>query len=126
MKTKKTFKLGCGALIMAICASAAAPALSQPGDVASAGAQTSASGVTTAKSARQANRALQKRIYAAIAQDREIDAGSISIKANGGAVAINGSVTDAAQIDKVTAIVQAVQGVTSVTTKLSVQRPLGQ
>ncbi|WP_236077258.1 BON domain-containing protein [Paraburkholderia domus] len=85
-----------------------------------------ASGATNAKAVRQANRALQKQIYAAFAKYQDIDAGSISVKAKNGAVTINGTVTDAALIEKITGIARGVAGVTSVTTKLSVQRPLGQ
>jgi hyperosmotically inducible periplasmic protein len=85
-----------------------------------------ASGPSSANSARQANRALQKQIYAAFAKHKEIDAGGISVKAKSGAVMINGSVTAPAQIAQVTDIARNVPGVTSVTNRLSVQRPLGQ
>jgi hyperosmotically inducible periplasmic protein len=121
MKIMNAFKLGIGALIAAACASGVTHAWSQ-----SSNAVATASGTTTAKDARQANRALQKQIYAAFAMHKEIDAGTINVKAKNGAVAIDGTVTDAAQIEKITEIARGVAGVMSVTTKLSVQRPLGQ
>ncbi|MFM0164225.1 BON domain-containing protein [Paraburkholderia sediminicola] len=102
-------------------------------DGASAGASTgtasaavTASGGMTAKAVRQANRALRRKVYAALAKHKEIDAGDIGITAKGGAVMISGTVPDASQINTVTEIVKGVAGVTSVTSKLSLQRPFGQ
>ena len=80
----------------------------------------------TAKSSRQANRALRKQIYAAIAKHKEISAGNISVIVKGDAVTLNGSVSDGMQINKVAEIVKAVPGVTSITNKLAVERPFGQ
>lgn len=93
---------------------------------ASAGATITASGGATAKTARQANRALRRKVYAALAKHKEIDAGDIGITAKGGAVMISGTVPDAAQVSTVTEVVKGVAGVTSVTSKLTVQRPFGQ
>jgi osmotically-inducible protein OsmY len=93
---------------------------------ASAGTAATASGGMTAKATRQANRALRRKVYAVLAKHQEIDAGNISIIAKGGAVMINGTVEEASQINTVAEIAKGVAGVTSVTNKLSVQRPLGQ
>nr|WP_175197105.1 BON domain-containing protein [Paraburkholderia caffeinitolerans] len=93
---------------------------------ASSGAALNASGGTTARTARQANRALKRKVYAALAKHKEIDAGDIGVTAKGGAVAISGTVSDASQINTVVEIVKGVAGVTSVTSKLTVQRPFGQ
>lgn len=126
MKMTTTCKLAISALIAAVCAGGVTPAWSQSSDTVSTASGAAASGATSARAARQANRALQKKIYAAFAKHQEIDAGSISVKAKNGAVTINGTVTDAAQIEKISGIAQGVAGVTSVTTKISVQRPFGQ
>jgi hyperosmotically inducible periplasmic protein len=126
MKKMTTCKLGVSALIAAFCAGGVTPAWSQSSDTVATASGAPVSGATNAKAARQANRALQKKIYAAFAKHQEIDAGSISVKAKDGVVTLNGTVTDAAQIDKITGIARGVAGVTSVTTKLSVQRPFGQ
>ncbi|MFX1675415.1 BON domain-containing protein [Paraburkholderia sp. A2WS-5] len=93
---------------------------------ASAVAPPSASAGATAKTTRQANRALKRKVYATLAKHKEIDAGNIGITAKGGAVTISGTVSDASQINTVVEIVKGVAGVTSVTSKLTVQRPFGQ
>ena len=93
---------------------------------ASTGAALTASGGMTAKAARQANRVLRRKVYAALAKHKEIDAGDIGIAAKGGAVTISGTVPDASQINTVTEVAKGVAGVTSVTSKLTVQRPFGQ
>jgi osmotically-inducible protein OsmY len=80
----------------------------------------------TAKATRQANRALRRKVYAALAKHKEIAAGDIGITAKGGTVMISGTVPEASQINTVTEVVKGVEGVTSVTSKLSVQRPFGQ
>ena len=74
---------------------------------------------------RKANRALRRQVYAAIGKHKEIDAGNIGITAKGGAVTLNGTVTDASQVNLVAEIAKGVPGVTSVTNKLTVQKPLG-
>ena len=80
----------------------------------------------TAKAARQANRALRRKVYAALAKHKEIDAGDIGITAKGGAVMISGTVPEASQINTVAEVAKGVAGVTSVTSKLTVQRPFDQ
>jgi osmotically-inducible protein OsmY len=84
-----------------------------------------ASGAATAKTTRQANRALRRKVYAAIVKHKEIDAGNISVVAMDGAVTLNGTVADAPQIDKVTEIAKGVTGVMSVTSRLTVRKPFG-
>lgn len=79
----------------------------------------------TSKDVRKANRALSRKVYAALAQHKEIDAGDISIVARDGALTLNGTVKEASQIEAVAAIAQAVPGVKAVTNRLSVRRPMG-
>ncbi|WP_321930468.1 BON domain-containing protein [Paraburkholderia guartelaensis] len=85
-----------------------------------------ASAVPTAREVRKANRALSRKVYAALAKHKEIDAGSISVVARSGAVTLNGTVTESSQIGTVAEIARGVPGVTSVTNRLSVQRPFGE
>lgn len=92
---------------------------------ASSGAAVAASGGTTTKDIRKANRTLRRTVYAAIGKHKEINAGDISVVAKSGAVTLDGTVVDAAQIDKVAEIARGVPGVTSVTNKLTVQKPFG-
>ncbi|CAM2162479.1 hyperosmotically inducible periplasmic protein [Paraburkholderia sacchari] len=111
---------------VALCALLAAASLS-----ASAQSETSAPSSTavvasgTAAPAIPGNTKLRRAVYAAIAKHKEIHGGSIGVTARNGAVTLNGTVTDAEQIEKVAEIARSVPGVTSVTNKLTVQKPLG-
>lgn len=80
----------------------------------------------TAREVRKANRALSRKVYAALAKHKEIDAGNISVVARNGAVTLNGTVTESTQLGMVADIAKGVPGVTSVTNRLSVQRPFGE
>ncbi|MBU9608154.1 BON domain-containing protein [Burkholderia multivorans] len=91
-----------------------------------AGAGGAASAGMSPKAVRQANRVLRRKVYAALARHKEIDAGSISVIAKGGAITLNGTVAEASQIETVEQVARDVAGVTSVTNRLAVQRPLGQ
>ncbi|MFM0658387.1 BON domain-containing protein [Paraburkholderia sediminicola] len=124
MKTMNGLRMALGVAI----AAASISAWSQDGASAgaSAGTAVTASGGMTAKAARQANRALRRKVYAALAKHKEIDAGNISITAKGGAVTISGTVPDASQINTVVEVAKGVEGVTSMTSKLTVQKPFGQ
>ncbi|MFM0377912.1 BON domain-containing protein [Paraburkholderia strydomiana] len=102
-------------------------AWSQASEMASApgGSASSASGSAAPVTGRKADRALRRKVYAAIVKHKEIRAGDISVIAKDGAVTLNGTVTDAAQISQVADIAKAVDGVTSVTNKLAVKKPFG-
>ncbi|SIT49564.1 Transport-associated protein [Paraburkholderia piptadeniae] len=104
-------------------------ATSQPSG-ASTTAQASAakpvSGNASGPTAKQANRALRKKIYAALAQHKEIDAGNISVTAKDGVVTLNGTVESAAQIEQVGSIAKGVSGVAAVKNQLTIQKPFGQ
>lgn len=108
---------------------ASGSAWSQPGQTASvpAGlpAASAAQNAAAPISARKADRALRRQVYAAIGKHKEISAGNISIVARGGAVTLSGTVTDASQVDEVAEIAKGVPRVTSVTNKLTVQKPFG-
>ncbi|MBP0595471.1 BON domain-containing protein [Paraburkholderia sp. LEh10] len=112
----------------ALIALASVHAWAQPPGEASAasnGTAVAASGGMTAKDIRKANRALRRTVYAAIVKHKEINAGDISVVAKSGAVTLDGTVVDASQIDKVAEIARGVPGVTSVTNRLTVQKPFG-
>jgi hyperosmotically inducible protein len=124
MKTMNGLRVALGIAI--VVASISAWAQDGASAAASAGTAVTASGGMTTKAVRQANRALRRKVYAALAKHKEIDAGDISITAKGGAVMLNGTVPDALQINTVVEVAKGVEGVTSVTSKLTVQRPFGQ
>lgn len=119
------------AVVAALIVVTSVNAWSQTGDAASAPAGAAGASVTAASSSaappagRKADRALRRKVYAAIGKHKEISAGNISIIAKDGAVTLNGSVTDASQVGQVAEIARGVAGVTSVTNKLTVRKPLG-
>ena len=122
--TKNTIvRMSACAWVFALLACVTAQAGAQGSEAAGASAAPAAS---SAREVRKANRALSRKVYAALAKHKEIDAGNISVVSRNGAVTLNGTVTDASQIDVVATIAQGVPGVTSVSNKLTVQRPFGQ
>lgn len=122
MNKKGFLRICMTASIAALLASASASVWAQGSETAGASAAPAAS---TAKEMRKANRALSRKVYAALAKHKEIEAGSISVVARDGAVTLNGSVTEASQIETAIGVAKTVPGVKSVTSKLSVQRPIG-
>ncbi|CAB3802739.1 hypothetical protein LMG28688_05627 [Paraburkholderia caffeinitolerans] len=116
--TTKTLSLALCTLLAAVALNASAqPAASAPGATAAAS--------STAAPVAQSNTKLRRAVYTAITKHKEIHGGSIGVTAKNGAVTLNGSVTDAAQVEQVAEIAKGVPGVTSVTNKLTVQKPLG-
>jgi hyperosmotically inducible periplasmic protein len=127
MKKIKRLRIAVGAFVVAASVNAWAQngaASSAPASMSGASAMV-ASGAAAPQTGKQANRALRRKVYAAISKHKEISAGNISVVAKDGAVTLNGTVTDGAQIDKVAEIAKGVPGVTSATNKLTVQRPFG-
>lgn len=129
---KKTTVVGLA--IATFVAAASMSAWAQPQAAASAPAQAQAASATAAPGAasptamptdRQANRAMRRKVYAAIGKDKSINAGNISVGAKGGAITLNGTVSDPAQIARVEEIAKGVPGVTSVTNKLTVKKSFG-
>ena len=120
-KTKVT-----GAAIAVMIVAMSVNAWSQPGSSAGVhGSSTAAAAGTMPAAGRKADRMLRRKVYAAIGADKAIDAGDISVTAKKGAVILNGTVTDAAQIGRVEGIAKGVAGVASVTSRLTVKKPLG-
>lgn len=127
MNNKGFLRIGVLVSITALLGGVCAGAWAQGGASSSeSSGATAASAASTPREIRKANRALSRKVYAALAKHKEIDAGAIGIAAKSGAVLISGTVPDASQINTVIEIVKGVAGVTSVTSKLSVQRPFGQ
>jgi hyperosmotically inducible periplasmic protein len=120
MKAGKAFELVVAALIVVT----STAAWSQPGDASGASAAVQGAS-TSAPTGRKADRALRRQVYAAIGKDKAISAGDISVTAKDGAVTLNGTVVEAAQVGRVEAIARGVPGVKSVTNKLTVKKPFG-
>ena len=126
MKSIQARALVIATLILA----ASGSAWAQPGQTASAasgapGAAGMEASAAIPANTRKANRALRRQVYAAIGKHKEISAGNIGITARNGAITLNGTVTDASQVNQVAEIAKSVPGVTSVTNKLTVEKPLG-
>ncbi|MEX3950848.1 BON domain-containing protein [Paraburkholderia sp. EG287A] len=92
---------------------------------ASAPSATASAAASTEAPATPSNTKLRRAVYRALAKHKEIQGGSIGVSAKNGAITLNGTVTDAAQVDRAAEIARGVPGVTSVTNKLTVQKPLG-
>lgn len=123
MKTNKGLRLAIGTIIVA--ASLNAWSQGGPASIAPEASATVASGAVAPATGKKANRALRRKVYAAIAKHKEISAGNISVTAKNGAVTLHGTVTEALQVDTVAEIAKGVPGVTSVTNNLTVQKPFG-
>jgi hyperosmotically inducible protein len=79
----------------------------------------------TAKSAKAENRALGKKVRAALAKAKGIDVANVSVRVRGGAVSLFGSVPDASQVDQATTVVKGVPGVASVDNRLAIRSAEG-
>ncbi|WP_323121748.1 BON domain-containing protein [Burkholderia alba] len=75
-----------------------------------------------AKTAKKANRKLGYAVRKAISKVNGVDVSNITVRTKGGVVSLEGSVPDASQIDKAVEAAKGVDGVTSVSNKLSVQQ----
>ncbi|HEV3432036.1 MAG TPA: BON domain-containing protein [Paraburkholderia sp.] len=76
----------------------------------------SSSGATSSKAA---DRALRRRVLTALGKAKGLQTSGITVRAHDGAVLLEGWVPEQAQIDQVSQIVAAVQGVTSVKNTLT-------
>ena len=86
---------------------------------------TAATAAPSAKTVKKENRQLGRKVRGALAKAQGIDVSSISVRARGGAVTLTGSVPDQSQIDKAGDVAKGVDGVTSVSNKLTVVLPNG-
>jgi hyperosmotically inducible periplasmic protein len=85
-----------------------------------------ASAAKTTKSAsngKSADRALQKRVRAVLAKDKEINAANIVVRAHAGAVTLEGNVTSQDDLFRAEEIAKGVAGVNSVKNALTIRQP---
>ncbi|MEX3953485.1 BON domain-containing protein [Paraburkholderia sp. EG287B] len=125
MKTSRALKIAVGILVGSASIHVWAQAGESEARSASKGTVAEASGDMGAKSNRKDNFALRRKVYAAIAKHKEINAGDISVVVKRGSVTLDGTVADASQIGEATEITKSVAGVTSVTNRLTVKEPFG-
>jgi hyperosmotically inducible periplasmic protein len=112
MKRTLRFKLSGGALAALISLGAHA----QGGDTSLASAPASASDV---KEMKAANRALQKQVVHALSTTKGLRSSAITVRANNGAVILEGTVPEQSQTELATRAAEGVPGVTSVKNMLT-------
>jgi hyperosmotically inducible periplasmic protein len=114
MKPIQVTKLIAGALV----ALASLNAYAQSSETTAAPAMSAA---PSAKQQKAANRALQRKVRAALAKTKGLSVANITVRARGGAVTLQGSVPEQAQSDLATQAAQNVAGVTSVKNALTLR-----
>ncbi|ASW01759.1 BON domain-containing protein [Paraburkholderia aromaticivorans] len=114
MKVINILKFATGALIVAASINA------WPQTSESAATSTAPAAEGSAKAARQANRALSKKVLRALSKGG-VNTSRINVIAKGGAVTLAGSVTEGGQSEKATEIAKTVSGVTSVKNALTLK-----
>ncbi|TKC90039.1 BON domain-containing protein [Trinickia terrae] len=121
MKAIQVLKLAASTILIATSLQAYAQDASAP-----VAAASDATAVTKQqqKAAKAANRALSRKVRAALAKDKNINVSNITVRAKGGAVTLQGTVPEQSQIDRATAVANGVAGVTSVSNAL-IMRPTG-
>lgn len=131
MKAIQAFTLAAGALLVAASlnvyaqdaasAPAAATTATAPTDAAQANVKQSKAEL---KKARAANRALSRKVRAALAKDKNISVANITVRAKDGAIVLQGTVPEQGQVDHAAEVAKGVAGVTSVKNALTI-RPVG-
>ena len=108
---------GIKALLTMACMGVALSSYAQSSDVTPGGEMSS--GAATAKSATQADRALARAVRRALAKAQGFDVSGVFVRARGGAVTLSGSVRNSDQIAQAERVAHTVQGVNSVSNKLT-------
>ncbi|MGH8780315.1 BON domain-containing protein [Paraburkholderia sp.] len=124
MKAIHVVKIVGSALVVLASLNAYAQASGTEGD-ASASMAPAASTKAQKKAVRTENRALQRKVRAALTKAGGISTANITVRARGGNVILQGSVPEQGQSDKATETAQGVAGVTAVKNDLAI-RPQGQ
>lgn len=78
-----------------------------------------ASGTMDSKAMKAANRALQKQVLRALTKTKGLRNSTITVRANNGAVTLEGTVPEQSQVDLATHAAEGVAGVTSVKNALT-------
>jgi hyperosmotically inducible periplasmic protein len=130
MKAIQIFKLAATTVLVAASFQVYAQDASEPAAAAPTSGPTAAAqhNVNQSKAAlrqaRAANRALGRKVRAALARDRNISVSNITVRAKDGAVILQGTVPEASQIQRAGDVAKGVDGVTSVRNALTI-RPVG-
>ncbi|AUT76259.1 BON domain-containing protein [Paraburkholderia hospita] len=107
------------ALVVGIFIASTSVAYAQGGS--SSDAMPSSKSASQAATSKSADRALQKRVRAALAKDKGVTVSNITVRARAGAVMLQGTVPDQDEIDRAGDVAKGVTGVTSVKNSLTVR-----
>jgi hyperosmotically inducible periplasmic protein len=129
MKAIQAFKLAAGTMLVAASLHVYAQDASEPAAAAASGPTTQArqqlqESKAQYRAARAANRALARKVRAALARANGVSVANITVRAKDGAVILQGTVPAQMQIDRATDVAKGVAGVTSVRNALTI-RPVG-
>jgi osmotically-inducible protein OsmY len=111
-----------GAAAVAVCLSGNVYAQASETAASEAPAAAKSASKAAAKSAKQANRKLGYAVRKAISKQSGVDVSKLIVRSKAGVVSLEGSMPDAAQIDKAVETAKGVPGVTSVSNKLNVKQ----
>jgi hyperosmotically inducible periplasmic protein len=81
-----------------------------------------ASAAATVKAGKAANHELGRKVRHALTKTQGLDVSHIAVRARGGAITLTGTVPDQGQADKAAEAAKGVDGVTSVTNKLTAKQ----
>jgi hyperosmotically inducible protein len=81
-----------------------------------------ASAAASVKAGKAANHELGRKVRHALTKTQGLDVSHIAVRARGGAVTLTGTVPDQGQADKAGEAAKGVEGVTSVTNKLTAKQ----
>lgn len=105
------------ALLLAAGMAVAMTSYAQSSDAMSSGNMSAPTG--NPKASKQADRALAKAVRRALSKAQGFDVSGVFVKARNGAVTLSGSVKDGGQIGQAEEVAKSVQGVNSVSNKLT-------
>ncbi|AXF19802.1 phospholipid-binding protein [Burkholderia pyrrocinia] len=111
-----------GVAAVAACLSGSVYAQSSDAAATEAPAAATSAPKAAAKTAKKANRKLGYTVRKAISKESGVNVSNLVVRSKGGAITLEGTMPDQAQIDKAEAAAKDVKGVTSVTNKLTVQQ----
>ena len=114
MNTTFRIRLATSVLVASISMSAYAQ-----GDDDKTSSAPAAAGTSGAKTIKAANRALQKEVVRALTKTKGLRSSAITVRANQGAVTLEGTVPEESQMDLATHAAEGVAGVTSVRNMLT-------
>ncbi|WP_423759313.1 BON domain-containing protein [Burkholderia sp. NLJ2] len=108
--------------VAAVVACLSGSVYAQSSEPAAAEAPAASAPKAAAKSAKKANRQLGYAVRKAISKEQGVDVSNLVVRSKGGAISLQGTMPDQAQIDKAEEAAKGVKGVTSVSNKLKVQQ----